>query len=86
MTSTSGVVLMSDIGVKPTPPPPELIAIGQSSLTKLGQKSSASVELADGPRRNAARTQSYFLIAAGAGLPDAAIAVTAGFTRPPEEM
>jgi hypothetical protein len=33
--------LMSDIGVS-LPPPPELIAIGQSSLTKLGQKSSAS--------------------------------------------
>jgi hypothetical protein len=41
MTSTSGVVLMSDIGAS-LPPPPELIAIGQSSLNKLGQKSSAS--------------------------------------------
>lgn len=41
--------------------------------------------LADGLRANAAPTQSYFLTAAGAGLPGAA-AVTAGFKRPPEEM
>jgi len=55
-------------------------------LTKLGQKSSASFMLADGLRANAALTQSYFLAATGAGLPGAAAAGTAGFTRPPEEM
>jgi hypothetical protein len=53
-------------------------------LTKLGQKSSASFMLADGLRANAALTQSYFLTAAGAGLP--ATAEKTGFTRPPEEM
>lgn len=41
--------------------------------------------LADGLRRNAALTQSYFLTAAGAGLP-AAAAVGVGFKRPPDDM
>ena len=39
--------------------------------------------LADGLRANAALTQSYFLTAAGAGLPAAA---GTGFKRPPDDM
>jgi len=45
--------LMSDNGVS-LPPPPELIAIGQSSLTKLGQKKSSA---SAGWRMGCAQTQ-----------------------------